>query len=111
VNPNQPLEEKDFPEAIDALMAEYGDLIQTVVLQSFGDQPEYLAQGKFQAGFYWDSAEGFPMYTIGQEDVDQILWIKWRSWVRRGCNLCATFDKGEVFTDAQVCRKNPTASD
>lgn len=107
MNPNEPLEEKDFAEAVDALMAEHGDLIQTVVLQSFGDQPEYLAQGGFQAGLYWDSAEGFPMYTIGQEDADQILWIKWEVMGQTWTQPVRDFDKGEVFTDAQLCRQSP----
>ena len=47
---NEPLDEKDFPEALDALMAVHGELIHAVVLQSFGEEPEFLAQGGFRAG-------------------------------------------------------------
>ena len=42
MNRDEPLEEKDFPEAIDALRAVHGEKIRAVVLQSFGE-PEFLA--------------------------------------------------------------------
>lgn len=72
----EPLDEKDFPEALDAFMVVHAELIHAVVLQSFGEGPEFLAQGGVRAGFFWDSADAFPMYTIGQGHADQTLWIK-----------------------------------
>ena len=88
---NEPLEEKDFPEALEAFMAVHGELIHAVVLQPSGEEPEFLAQGGFRAGFFWDSADDFPMYTIGQGHADQILWIKWevmgQTWDAAGPRL------------------------
>ena len=37
---NEPLDENDFPEALDAFMAAHGELIRAVVLQSFGEEPK-----------------------------------------------------------------------
>ena len=34
---NEPLDEKDFPEALDAFMVVHAELIHAVVLQSFGE--------------------------------------------------------------------------
>jgi len=111
LNKDEPLEEKDLPEVIDALMAVHGEKIRAVVLQSFGEEPEFLAQGGFRAGLFWDSADGVPMYAIGQGHTDEILWIKWDVMGQTSEQPVRDFDKDEVFTDKQVCRRKPSASD
>jgi hypothetical protein len=104
---SEPLEEMDFPEALDAFLAAHGEKVHAVVLQSFGEGPEFLTQGGTRAGLFWDSADGFPMYTVGHGEADQILWIKWDVMGQSWSQPVRDFDKGEVFTDAQVCRKKP----
>ena len=106
---NEPLDEKDFPEALDAFMAVHAELIHAVVLQSFGEGPEFLAQGGVRAGFFWDSADPFPdVHDWPRARRPGILWIKWEVMGETWTQPVRDFDKGEVFTDDQLCRKKPS---